>query len=197
MKMRSRIKKLALWLFLVGLVWCGIVATSIWRYGSQDHAAKSDCIIVLGAAVEGAVPSPVFEERIRHAINLYRAGFAPKLLFTGGVGEGQIHSESGVGRSEATQLAVPAGDILIEELSRTTQQNLFEAWAVMQRHGLKTAIIVSDPLHMRRAMMMADGIGIDAASSPTPTTRYRSFRTKLGFLVRELYFIHHYVVTGH
>lgn len=194
--MRSRIKRIALWLLLAGFVWCAILATIIWRYGAHDHATKSDCIIILGAAVQGTTPSPVFEERIRHGIDLYRAGFAPKLLFTGGVGDGLKHSEGSVGRSVATQQAVPVGDILIEEQSRTTQQNLSEARSVMQRNGLKSAIIVSDPLHMKRAMMMVDGLGIDAVSSPTPTTRYRSIQTKLGFLVRELYFFHHYVITG-
>lgn len=146
--------------------------------------------------MQGTAPSPVFAERIRHGIELYHAGFAPKLLFTGGVGDGLTHSESSVGRSVATQQAVPAGDILIEERSRTTQQNLSEAWSVMQKNGLKSAIIVSDPLHMKRAMMMASGLGIDAVSSPTPTTRYRSLQTKLGFLVRELYFFHHYGIIG-
>lgn len=193
---RSRIKRIVLWLLLAGLVWCTILATFIWHYGAYDHATKSDCIIILGAGVKGTSPSPVFEERIRHGINLYQAGFAPKLLFTGGVGEGQKHSEGSVGRWVATQQAVSEGDILIEERSRTTQQNLSEARSVMQSHGLKSAIIVSDPLHMTRAMMMAGRLDIDAVSSPTPTTRYRSIKTKLGFLAREIYFFHHYVVTG-
>jgi uncharacterized SAM-binding protein YcdF (DUF218 family) len=108
--MRSRIKTIALWLLLAGIIWCGVLATLIWHYGSQDHAAKSDCTIILGAAVQGAAPSPVFEERIRHGIDLYQAGLAPKLLFTGGVGEGQKLSESSVGRSIAAQQSVPVGD---------------------------------------------------------------------------------------
>ncbi len=194
--MRSRFKRIALWLLLAGFVWCVIVATLIWHFGTQDHASKSDCIIVLGAAVSGTTPSPVFQERVRHGIDLYHTGFAPMLLFTGGFGEGQKHSEGSVGRSVAIQQAVPAGDILIEERSRTTRQNLSEARSVMQKHGLKSAIIVSDPLHMKRAMMMAEGLDIDAVSSPTPTTRYRSFPTKFSFLIRELYFIHHYMFTG-
>lgn len=66
----------------------------------------------------------------------------------------------------------------------------------MREHGLKSAIIVSDPLHMKRALMMAEGLEIDAVSSPTPTTRYRSLQSKLGFLFRELYFFHHYLITG-
>lgn len=196
MTMRRRIKHIALWLLLAGVLWCIIVSTIIWRFGAQDQARESDCIIVLGAAVQGTDPSPVFAERIRHGIHLYDAGYAPKLIFTGGFGDGQKHSEGGVGKSGAAQHGIPVEDILIEERSRTTQQNLSEAASVMRRHGLKSAIIVSDPLHMKRAMMMADGLGIDAASSPTPTTRYRSFKTKLGFLAREFYFFHHYIITG-
>lgn len=173
-----------------------IVAASIWRYGDRDDATKSDCIIVLGAALEGGEPSPVFAERIRHGIDLYETSYAPKIIFTGGYGEVQEFSESGVGMIVATQRGIPKDDIYIEEKSRTTQQNIFEALALMKAHNLKSAIIVSDPLHMKRAMMMADDLGIQAVSSPTPSTRYRSLRTKLGFLVRELYFVHHYTFTG-
>ena len=194
--MRHRAKKIVIWAFLAGLVWCLIVGSIIWRFGGVDHAVKSDCIIVLGAAVNGAVPSPVFEERIRHGIGLYHAGYASKLIFTGGFGDGQKHSEGSVGRAMAMRQGVPAGDILFEERSRTTRQNLSEASAVMKTHGLKSAVIVSDPLHMKRALMMADGLGLKSVSSPTPTTRYRSLQTKLGFLVREIYFFHHYLVTG-
>lgn len=123
-------------------------------------------------------------------------GFVPKLLFTGGYGDGQIRSESGMGRSIAMRHGIPATDILIEEASRTTQQNLSEARSLMRQHGMRSAIVVSDPLQMKRAMLMADGLGMNAASSPTPTSRYRSIRTKLGFLLREIYFIHHYLATG-
>jgi uncharacterized SAM-binding protein YcdF (DUF218 family) len=122
-------------LLLAGFVWCVTLATLIWRYGKSDRATKSDCIIILGAAVQGTSPSSVFVERIRHVIDLYHAGFAPKLLFTGGVGAGQQHSEGSVGRSVATQQGVPANDILVEERSRTTRQNLSEARSVMQMNG--------------------------------------------------------------
>ena len=194
--MRRRIRRIAFWLLVGALSWCVALGAIIWRYGAQDRATQSDCIIVLGAAVQGAKASPVFEERIRHGISLYNAGYAPRLVFTGGFGDGQTYSESGVGRSFAIQNGVPAADIFIEETSRTTQQNLVEAHSVMRQHGMKSAIIVSDPLHMKRAIMMSDALGMTAASSPTPTSRYRSLRTKLGFLLRELYFIHHYIVTG-
>lgn len=41
---------------------------------------------------------------------------------------------------------------------------------------------------MKRAMVMADDYGINGFSSPTPTTMYRTWRTKLPFLFRETFF---------
>ena len=58
----------------------------------------------------------------------------------------------------------------------------------MDAHQLETAIIVSDPLHMKRAMLLAEDAGITAYSSPTPTTRYISMRTKIPFLARETFY---------
>ena len=80
--------------------------------------------------------------------------------------------------------------------SRTTGQNLDEAGALLHANGLRTALIVSDPLHLHRALAMAAGKGIQAEGAPTPTTRYRTWRTQVGFLLRELYFYNQYLVTG-
>ena len=183
-------------LVLVPLAWLAALGTAIWIYGATDQAVKSDCAIVLGAAAYGTQPSPVFEERIRHAIDLYRTGLVAKIIFTGGYGTGADHAESEVGAAYAAREGVPTTDVFVEHRSRTTQQNLAEAQILMAAHGLETAILVSDPLHMRRAMLMAADLGIAAVSSPTPTSRYRSFKTKFTLLRHELYFWHHYLFTG-
>lgn len=86
--------------------------------------------------------------------------------------------------------------MLIEETTRTTKQNLAEAARLMEQNHLRSAILVSDPLHLRRAMAMAGDVGISAVSSPTPTTRYRSLQAKVGFLAREVYFLQHYWLVG-
>lgn len=184
------------WLAFVVAIWLIAVSASIWHYGTQDNAAPAACIIVLGAAVQGNEPTPVFAERIRHAVSLYQRGLAAKIIFTGGRGEGDAHSESSVASRFAVQLGVPPDAIHREENSHTTQQNMVEAAAIMRQYGLDSAIVVSDPLHLKRAMWMADDAGIAAVSSPTPTSMYRSLATQLPFLAREVYFIHHYAVTG-
>ena len=43
---------------------------------------------------------------------------------------------------------------------------------------------------MARALRAARRLGIDAVGSPTPSTRFRTFRTQREFLLREVYFFH-------
>jgi uncharacterized SAM-binding protein YcdF (DUF218 family) len=176
--------------------WLTFVAHDIWQYGQTDQAQAADCIIVLGSAIEGDRPSPVFEQRIRHGIHLYQENLAPRLIFTGGFGPQQAYSESQVAMNYAKQQGIPPTAMLIEETSRTTQQNLAQARDLMAEHKLRSAIIVSDPLHMKRAVLMAQDLKTNAVSSPTPTSMYRTWKTQSGFLLRKLYFLHHYRVTG-
>ena len=106
----------------------------------------------------------------------------------GGVGEGNIRSEADIAREYAEQQGIPAEAILKEEISKITAENLENAKVIMDTHDMDTALIVSDPLHMKRTMLLAEDLGIEAYSSPTPTTLYRSWKTKLPFLAREEFY---------
>ncbi len=186
-----RLFSLCLRLLLLAVVWLLGVAAWIVHVGNRDDAGPADAIVVLGAAAYDAVPSPVFEARIEHGLDLYRAGHAPVLIFTGGYGGAKARfSESQVARRYALRHDVPDAAILIESRSRTTLENLIETRRLLQEHRLRRVIIVSDPLHMARALRAARRLGIDAVGSPTPSTRFRTFRTQREFLLREVYFFH-------
>ncbi|QLE56726.1 YdcF family protein [Nostoc sp. TCL26-01] len=170
-------------------------ATSIYVYGNNSQNIKADAAIVLGAAVWGEQPSPVFRERINHAINLYKNGNVNKIIFTGGVGDSNELAEAVVGQRYAIDKGIKSSDILTETQSRTTHQNLKNALEVIRNHQQLTKfLIVSDPLHLKRAVLMAKNLGIDAYPAPTPTTRYRSLQSQMEFLGRETYFYLVYLV---
>ena len=169
-------------------------ATSIYTYGSQSKEIKADVAIVLGAAVWGNQPSPVFRERINHAVNLYKNGNVSKVIFTGGVGENDKIAEATVGKNYAISKGVKEADILIETESRTTYQNLKNAQDIFANKNINKFLIVSDPLHLKRAVLMAKNLGLNAYPSPTPTTRYRGFQSQTEFLARETYFYFVYII---
>lgn len=183
-----KIRKWPVLLALLALLYVLGNAASIWAYGVKDESRPADAAIVLGAAACDSGVSPVYQARLDQGIRLYRQGLAGKLIVTGGRAEGNRQSDAYRAREYAVRQGVPAEDVLMEETSRITQENLENARLVMEEHGLETALIVSDPLHMKRAMLLAGDAGIRAYSSPASGSMYRSLRTKLPFLARETFY---------
>jgi uncharacterized SAM-binding protein YcdF (DUF218 family) len=170
------------------------ISLSIYFYGNSNNVVKADAAIVLGAAVWGEETSPVFRERINHSINLYKNGDVRTIIFTGGIGDRDEKAEAIIAKRYAIAQGVKSSDILIETESRTTNQNLKNAQKVASSHELTKFLIVSDPLHLKRAVLMARDLGMDAYPSPTPTTRYQTLNSQLEFLTRETYFYFVYLV---
>lgn len=185
---KKRILCVLLGMLLLFVIYLAATALFIWRYASVDEKQPADTAVVLGAGTAGGEISPVFRERIHHGIWLYQNGYVDTLIFTGGIGEGNERSDAWVAGQYAIEQGVPEADILLEEKSTITQENIANAKKIMDEKGYRTAIIVSDPLHMKRAMLMARDYGIEAYSSPTPTSRYISLKTKIPFLAREEFF---------
>ncbi|MBQ9915235.1 MAG: YdcF family protein [Clostridia bacterium] len=170
------------------LLYLFVTACGIYTYGKVDAKQESDVAIILGAAADSEGVSPVYAERIRHGIWLYENGYVDYVILTGGKGEGNDFSDAAKAREFALSQGLPESVILLEEQSRITQENLQYSKKLMEERGLSSCILVSDPLHMKRAMLMAKDYGMNACSSPTPTTKYRSWKTKLPFLLREEFF---------
>lgn len=187
---------MALTVVFVGILWTVVTAVRISAYTDEDSSRVSDAAIILGAAVEGDNPSPVFRERIEHGIELYRQGTVRNLLFTGGSADDGEHTEAEVGQKYAIAHGVDPADIRIETKSRITEENLVNSIPIGEQAGYHTYTIVSDPLHMKRAMKLAAGLGMDAVSSPTRTTAYRTWRSKFPFLARETVMYMGYTIKG-
>lgn len=161
-------------------------ATTVFLFSLRDETRPADAAIVLGAAVWGERPSPVFRERINHAIQLYHDGIVPTIIFTGGVGNRDELAEAEVGRDYAVARGVDPADILLETTSTSTYENLRNAQNVAQQNGLETFLIVSTPNHMRRALAVADDLHMAAYSSPTRTIRWISSVTRTFSFAREV-----------
>ena len=177
------------------LIACGLAA-DVWRYAGVVADTKADAALVLGAAVLGDEPSPVLVERLRHAQQLFEVGDVRTIVVTGGRSPEDELSEAEASRDWLVAQGVPADAIVLENASRTTLENFQLARPILEAHQLGSVLVVSDPLHMRRAMLIAERVGISAAPSPTQTSRYQSWGTTLPFLGRETWFMVQYLMTG-
>jgi uncharacterized SAM-binding protein YcdF (DUF218 family) len=188
MKSRRKFKRIITTIVLIILCYVIYVSFDIYLYSNVDEMTKADVALVLGAGVWGDKPSPVFEERINHAIWLYMNGYVDKLIFTGGKGRNNNYSDSSIAKKYAIDNSVPSEDIFIEEHSTITQENISYGTQIVEKNDMSTVILVSDPLHMKRAMLMAKDYGLKVYSSPTPTTKYKTVKSKALFLAREVFF---------
>jgi uncharacterized SAM-binding protein YcdF (DUF218 family) len=153
-----------------GLLVVGYVTWRIWDQGARDEARTTDAIVVLGAAQYDGTPSPLFEARISHAVQLYRDGIAPVFIVTGGKHPGDRTTEADAARAYALAHDVPAEAILVEDRSRTTLEQLRTVGGMLRDRGLTSAVLVSDRTHMLRSLRIARDQGIEAYGSPTTTS---------------------------
>lgn len=148
--------------------------------------ARADAAVVLGAAAWDKRPSPVFQERINHAIALYQSHRVEKLVFTV-YAQGRLYDRSASGPALRHQARCPRAIFCLKNTSRDTYQNLINIKPLLREHDIQSVIIVSDPYHLARAAAIADDLGINAQTSGTPTSRYSESRNKNRFLMQESY----------
>jgi len=162
----------------------------IHRFGHTDDGSLADCAVVLGAAAYNDAPSPVFKERINHAILLLKQKRVKSIILTGGYGEKAEFAESEVARTYCLENGVLPHQIHIEKTSQTTKENLAETSTIMQKQGFKSALIVSDPWHLKRACNISKYYKINANPSATTTTLYTSQESKTKFIWKEFLYLH-------
>ena len=120
----------------------------IWNYLRRpSEIKKADCIVGFG--------NYNCDIGIR-AAELYHAGFAEKVLFSGGLGRNTLGLQN---TTEAVRFAetamrcgVPEQDILIEDRSTNTAENILFTKAMLEENGIfaKRLIAVHQPFMERR-----------------------------------------------
>lgn len=180
---------------LWGVVCVGIVGATL-AIGDQNNAEPSDVIIVLGAGLRrDGRPGDALWRRSLVAAQAYREGYAPAIICTGGVSENQTRSEAEGCRDILLREGVPDTAIVLEELSRSTEQNAINTKAIMAARGWQRAVIVTDSFHMLRAGWIFSGEGVEHTRYPVPRNRVRLQWTAIS-LFHELAAIHWHAAKG-
>ena len=174
--------------------WLAVVAAIlVWATrNSEEHA---DAIVVLGAAQYAGRPSPVLRARLDHALALWNAKRAPRMIFTGGRGEGDQISEAAAGRRFAVRRGVPPRVIRLEGAGRSSLASIHGAAVLLTTQSDSTdeplasrprVLLVSDPFHMLRLDVLARLHGLIPLPSPTRTSPISANRTiALEYVLRE------------
>jgi uncharacterized SAM-binding protein YcdF (DUF218 family) len=138
-----------------------------------DQVRPADAIVVFGGGVgESGKAGGGYQERVRHAVDLYRADSAPRLIFSSGFAF--AFQEAEVMRELAVGQGVPAPAIMLETKAASTFENVMFVRAILARHGWQRILLVSSPYHMRRAMLTWRKVapGVQVLSSPVKQSQF-------------------------
>jgi len=170
-----------IWLLLA----CGF-GLVIHLYGQIDQTQKADAIVVLGAGLRrDNTPGPALTRRSNRAADLWEQGFAPMIICTGGMTGRATRSEADACKEIVLQRGVPANAVLVEDQSRSTEENALHTHEIFQEHGWSTVLLVTDSFHMLRAKWIFEGEGFIVYSSPVSSSVVR-FDEYLVFTAREV-----------
>jgi uncharacterized SAM-binding protein YcdF (DUF218 family) len=189
-------------LAVVALLAFGLIAFSaitVWRAAHHDGAADiehADAIVVLGAAQYDGVPSPLFQGRLDHAVLLWDQGKADLVITVGSKQVGDRHTEAEAGRTYLISQGVPEDSVVAIAIGHSTYQSLQAAANEMQRRGIRSALLVSDPWHNARLNTMASDLGIDGYASATWTSAAASESSRAEGYVRETFAYLYYRIFG-
>lgn len=133
--------------------------------GRTDGA---DFVVVLGAGLrpDGGVP-PLLASRLERgrevwaALDRDAAGLRPMLIVSGGKGTDERRSEASAMAAYLVERGFPADRLLLEDASRTTEENLVFSKAIIDglRPGALVTVVTSD-FHAFRAALLARRLGI-------------------------------------
>lgn len=165
---------MALWLLSVAVLVAAIVV-----YSRSDQAQTADVIVVLGAGLNpNNRPGPALIRRTAQGAALWHDGTASHIICAGGYGVNRTRSEADACAELLRGHGVPQSAILLEDRSRSTEENALYTRELMQAHHWQTAVIVSDGYHLLRAHWLFNGVGItnypSPAESPPPFNLFSS-----------------------
>lgn len=168
-KLWRKLLKLAGLCVLLGIVfYLGVVGMVVYRQQHLPEVGEYDAIIVLGAQVKpDGQPSLQLQWRLDAAYKAWQE--QPCLIVTcGAQGGNEPAPEAHVMRDELIRQGVPEEDILVEDQSFNTRQNINHAVSLLEGKDVRRVLIATSDYHLARAMAIAEDAGLDATGVGSP-----------------------------
>jgi uncharacterized SAM-binding protein YcdF (DUF218 family)/glycosyltransferase involved in cell wall biosynthesis len=148
-----------------------------WRMADplliSEAPQPADAIVVFaGGTGESGQAGGGYQERVKQAVELYRAGYAPRMIFSSGFVF--AFEEAEIMRGLAEENGVPPEAIILETNAKNTHDNVLLSNQILTQHGWRRILLVSSPYHMRRAMMTwrKSAPGVQVTATPVPVSQF-------------------------
>lgn len=158
--MKTVSKLLLLIIVIITMINIYVVLTTKRLILNKKNIHKNDieCIIVLGAGIRNGGPSPMLEDRLKTAIELYKNKVTNKILVSGDH-ELSNYDEVNVMKNYLKEHGIPSEDIFMDHAGLSTYDSIYRASKVFKTNRF---IIVTQKYHLYRALYIAKALNIDA-----------------------------------
>ncbi len=89
--------------------------------------------------------------RTKKAVDMYKSGWAPVIIFSGAAEDKDGPSNAAAMRTDAISQGVPREAIMVEEMSENTSENAQKTRDLLAAHQIQDIILVTSGYHQRRA----------------------------------------------
>jgi SanA protein len=149
------------------------LVTGLYAHGrtyTASDVAKRRLAIVFGAGLwRNGSPTPVLEDRITTAANLYFSGKVEKLLMSGD-NRFVNYNEPEAMRQKALSLGVPNDAIVLDYAGRRSYDTCYRAKVIFK---VDQAILVTQAFHMPRVLYLCNRLGVDSVGVESDLRVYR------------------------
>ena len=153
-------KRVLLALVCLGLVAFGYLESLVIRGAHTDGRAEdAQCVVILGAGVNGTTPSLMLSSRLQAALDFIADKPDIPIICSGGQGPGEDISEARVMYDALTERGIDPARLILEERSANTRQNLQNSLVLLPDDYHKTVAIVTNDFHMGRVRLLLNAAG--------------------------------------
>lgn len=180
----------------LALLAASVTGYFIIRAGGGQAEQDCDYLIVLGAGVNGTVPSLTLRERLEATYDYLNAHPDTLCIVSGGKGSGEDITEAQCMSQWLISKGISQERILLEDKATSTKENLHYSMILAQQHNqgpVDSVGIVSSEYHLFRAGLMAKDQGFDPILISAKTS-WVSLR--INYYLREITATWYYVVFG-
>ncbi|WP_436883301.1 YdcF family protein [Mammaliicoccus sciuri] len=142
-------------------------------------------IIILGAGLIGDKVTPILASRINKGIEIYKRNPNSKIIMSGGQGDDELIAESQAMKNYAISLGIPSQDIIIENQSKNTEENLTFSNKLIP--NTSKVAIVTNYYHLFRALVIAKDKNIRCIGYGAKTKLYFSLNAFIREFIGYLY----------
>ncbi|MCI9467942.1 MAG: YdcF family protein [Oscillospiraceae bacterium] len=193
-----KVLRILLSVFLaVGTLYFAFLQVLILRDARTDTDRDADYIIVLGAGVNGTVPSLSLRNRLDATLEYMNSHPQTIAVVSGGRGPGEDITEAECMYTYLVENGIAGERIIVEPQATSTEENLRYS---LERIRLQSSIqdpvigIVSSEYHLHRAKLMAQRFDVDAVGIAGKTSY---ITLTVNYCIREAFGLTHYYIFGY